>query len=284
MKILNIKIILILIILLLSSCNNEKVNIKEPSGIIEAENIISDSENFEKNKEKFLWAWYYKKSNWIYYFDKKIKQADKETFNLLNHPIWSEYAVDKNNAYWFWKFLKGAEIDSFEVTSFRYAKDNNNVYCFWEKLEWADPETFINTDFMDTYAYDKNNVYYNCYLMKHADNKTFTVFRWWEWIAKDKDNIYCGTESIKWADPETYTIFTIQSKKRNYLTSYSKDKNSIYYNCSRPLKEAHVETFEIINPFFAKDKKYVYHYNQIMEWVDPNNYTLEELEKKVNKF
>ena len=66
--------------------------------------------------------------------------------------------------------------------------------------------------------------------------------------------------------------------------SYNKDKNNVYYSCNHIIEDADPESFELINPFFAKDKNHVYQYSKILEWIDPNNYTMEELEDKRNQF
>lgn len=275
------KITIVLFILLLTSCqevvNNDDIKINTKKTITISWNIEPEPEIKEN---KFLWAWYYRKTDGIYYFDDKIKNADRDSFELLNNPIWSEYGVDKENAFGFWNHLKWADLDSFKVTSFRYAVDKNNVYCFWEKLEWADTNSFKNNDIWDTYALDKNNVYFNCDVISWADVNSFEVIKWWEWVAKDKNNIYCWYEKINSIDRDSYTEFYIESWKRGkILSQYSKDKNNVYYWCSYIIEEADPDSFEIINPFFAKDKNNVYKYNKILEWIDPNNYTIEELEK-----
>lgn len=276
-------ILSIFISLTFSSCSNQNIsnNNVDKNITIDTEKIEPESKQEVKKENKFLWAWYNRESDGIYYFDDKLKNAHRDSFELLNHPIWSEYGIDNKNAYGFWKLLLWSDLASFEVLSFRYAKDKNNVYCYWETLEWVPSNTFINTDFMDTYAISEDDVYYNCDLLTGARGESIEILRWWEWMAKDGESVYCGAEKINWADSDSYSLFSITHWKRTMATQYSKDKNNVYFSCSRILEGADPDSFEIISPFFAKDKNNIYHHNKILDGVDIENYTLDGLEKMV---
>lgn len=225
----------------------------------------------DSQKEHFFGAGYYKRPDGIYYHDKKLKNADKETFKLLNEPIWSEYATDKNHAYGFGKELKNIDLASFKVLNFRYAQDKNNIYCFGEKLlvktfQKANPGTFISNPKMDPYAKDKNHAYYNCDVIEGANSKSFTVLA--SDVAKDDVSVFCGKTKLKNADSESFYVFPLQTGKGTITADYSKDKNNVYYRCKHIVKNADPNSFEIINSYFAKDAKHIFNNGRIA----PNNF------------
>lgn len=235
--------------------------------------------NQRQQGEEHLGASYYKKPDGVYYGEDKLKNADKETFKLLNDPIWSEYATDKNRAYGFGKELKNVDLNSFNVLSFRYAKDKTNVFCFGDKLEKADPESFENSEKWDTYSKDKNSVYFNCNIIDIAEPQSFTVYFGGEGIAKDKNNVFCGQEKLKGADASTFSqVIPPNPEERGAHFEYTKDKSNVYYRCNYIVKNADSETFEVIDFNFAKDKNHIFKDGAILEGFNPKTFKSEDVE------
>lgn len=212
----------------------------------------------EKSEEEYFYgASYYKRTDGIYYGDKKLKRAYKDTFQLINKPIWSEYAQDSSHAFGFGKELKWVDLKSFKVLSFRYAKDLDAVYCFGDRIVWADAATFENTPFMDMYARDKNHIYYNCDILEGLDPASFEVLKS-NTIVRDKEYIFCDNTKMKDVDAWSFSIVLWISKGTEPVPSeYSKDKNHVYFWC-HILDGADSGSFKTIDVFIGKDKNHTY--------------------------
>jgi hypothetical protein len=75
--------------------------------------------------------------------------------------------------------------------------------------------------------------------------------------AKDKNHVYVNGLPIQGANPETYEVLP--------WGIFAKDDNQVFfrhwyapYAPNIPLQGVDVESFEVVNRFYAKDKQYVY--------------------------
>lgn len=159
----------------------------------------------ETGVPNFRDVFYAKDWSWVYIGVKKIKEADLETFEVLNY----DYAKDKNHVYRYEKIIEEADPSTFEFLNGSYSKDENNVYeerstyfPGW-KIKWADPSTFQVLE-ISTYAKDKNFVYWLGNVIEEADPLTFTVIIWSLYFWKDKNHVYHLSRVIKGASPETF--------------------------------------------------------------------------------
>ncbi|QLG44344.1 DKNYY domain-containing protein [Costertonia aggregata] len=194
--------------------------------------------------------------------------------------------------------------------------DKNHVYVTVSKrqgdiyttgitiLEDADPKTFKKIDYHG-WAKDHERYYYRNALI-HVDYDSFTFID--EFFSKDKNHVYWHTFSnfVKTdANPETF-VSAEKSKyiaiddKALYVTNYSKDqkepitipytsKDSIkvyddmyfkvgrtVYYVGKPILEADIETFELLEFSYAKDKNHVFYNGKKIEGADPNSFEHDE--------
>ncbi len=273
-----IKVLLLICVLVLSSCGKDKQEDKNSANLegvktwtltlqekTESRSLIENKEEkinkidiVEDSNKRDLWNNYYVKNEGeVYYNWKRIKDADFESFEILE-PIKLET-------------LYVSDGSSFAP----YTKDKNNVYFSWKKIEWADPNTFEVLWWF--YAKDKNNVYTEKIKIKNADSDTFKVL-WW-FYSRDKDGVYFSWKNIDWATPDTFEVLSrgywkdwnkvyflddIIKYELDLNTIYFfkdsifiKDKNGIY--CGRKkLNNADIDTFEILEFWYAKDKNNIY--------------------------
>jgi hypothetical protein len=227
----------------------------------------------------------------VYFRHYEIKGADIESF--LQYP--GCWAIDKNHCYSVSSRLNGADVKTFKVLNYTYAKDKLNVWTLGGKIKDADAETFEacdsgryslgkkrrNNKFYEIYVpygfgKDKNNVYYYNFdgkpnIIKSASPETF-VSLGDGYFGYDSDGVFCEIKKLNKANPKTWKLY-----KTGYL--YSRDKFIYYLN--RIIKDADVETFEIIENVpsvdlvfqYARDKNNYYNNDRII--------TKEEFEKEL---
>jgi hypothetical protein len=233
----------------------------------------------------------------VFFGSNEIKQADPDSF--MQYPGYIAYAKDKNNVYRESKLFKEADKETFEVLNFTYAKDKLNVWIMIGKIENVDAETFEACDdgkysqgkhikngkwyesFVPySFGKDKNNVYYydtlgKIKILKNVISKTFVSLND-GYFGYDENTVFCKHNRLNKANPKTWKLY-----KDGYL--YSKDKYIYYLN--RIIKDADLETFEIVEinkngyiPQYAKDKNNYYNNDTIITKEKFEN----ELEKHKN--
>jgi hypothetical protein len=225
----------------------------------------------------------------VFFRDNEIKGADIESF--IQYPGFVGYAKDKNNVYTGKKIFTESDKDTFEVLNYVYAKDKSNVWTMFGKIKDADAATFtvcdrgkfcigkdnINGKWNESFSpcgfgKDRNNVYYfdtqgKVKIIKNAISETFVSLDD-GFFGYDEKAVFCGHNKLNKANPQTWKLYKI-----GYF--YSKDRHIYYLN--RILKDADVETFEIVEtnktyiPQYAKDKNNYYFTDLII--------TKEEFEK-----
>jgi len=150
---------------------------KDKNNIFEGHINFKDADlYFDAPSFKAFNCYYTLDKNGAYYrLNKKISQADINTFESLNEV----FAKDKNNIYFKWHLIKDVDYSSFKIIEKRFAKDKNQIFYikelsyefnknkFYNKKylkikNMADVNTFeiINNLNYCTYTKDKNNIYY----------------------------------------------------------------------------------------------------------------------------
>ena len=161
---------------------NDKMTFKykgKVTGNDEKESAEAAGSFMETAKELGINYGNYKKlENEIYYADKKVENADFDSFEIYETNnyftlVFSDYAKDKNNVYYAGKLWKEADYKSFEYLGESYAKDGNNIYYSGKKINGADIGTFEIINW--AYAKDKKNVYLKGEIVKGENPAKFKL-------------------------------------------------------------------------------------------------------------
>ena len=179
-----------------------------------------------------------------------------------------------------------------------YIKKDNAVYYKDEigqadekKVNDADFKTFVELN--KIYGKDNKNVFYGDEKLENADFKTFQVVG--ENIGRDKDNFYWYNQKVK-INPKDFKFYKNKDKIVYFRNNgkiydlegldelngikdvdtfevlddeYSKDKHNIYYD-GITLSDVDMDTFQIIMPdAYAKDKNKVYYGSRPIREVNP---------------
>ncbi len=211
----NIKVLLLVCVLVLSSCGKDKENLQDNQKTTYSEESVVLEKNWTwevlENKNKDCWnrtlivsekinpiypfeCWpekLYINKCWVYEGNRKLDWIDINTFQALK----SGYFKDKYNIFRCGRLMKWADVKTFEVINDGYSKDKNRVYSV--NSETTDPNTF--EVLKNGYSKDKNNVYFNHWYMwtielEWADSKSFEVLKYD--YARDKNNIYYENENL----------------------------------------------------------------------------------------
>jgi hypothetical protein len=125
---------------------------------------------------------------------------DKDTLHLVEN---SYYLKDKDNVFYFSKFLVDALPNDFNVFGKFYAKSNNNIYFCGRKIKDIHPASFEYLG--GYYSKDIDKILYKEKPIK-CDPGTFSVFK--DVIcAKDKDFVYEYGEVLDHVDPKNFESF-----------------------------------------------------------------------------
>ena len=179
-----------------------------------------------------------------------------------------------------------------------YIKKDNAVYYkdeIWQadekKVNNADFKTFVELN--KIYGKDNKNVFYGDEKLENADFKTFQAVG--ENIGRDKDNFYWYNQKVK-INPKDFKLYKNKDKIRYFRNNgkiydlegldelngikdvdtfevlddeYSKDKHNIYYG-EVTLSGVDKDTFQIIMPnYYAKDKNSVYSGHKKIKGANP---------------
>ncbi len=179
--------------------------------------------------------------------------------------MWKNYTKDKNwiyfNAGWYEWSLISKDFKNFKTLNDYYAIDSENIYINWKESNWWDVKTFEVLS--DWYAKDKNYFFYKNDVnainhMNPSNNNVnnFSVLKYW--YAKDNNNFY-----YKW---ETIHQFLNNDEEKIYDEDFLTDWFYIYRRNSNNnfirFKINDIETLEILNYFYIKDKTWIYSDNQ----------------------
>ncbi len=221
-------------------------------------------------EEKFIGGGYHIFPDHVDSHNKTIQGADPGTFRFAPGATHSEYAIDKNNAYGFGHKLENADLESFRALTFRYAKDKNTVYWFGDKLESADPKTFVSNESMDPYAKDKAHSYFNGKIIDKEYGDSFTGQA--PMVAKNNRNVFCGGQINEKADAKTFHSLSLPNTTEGGLSRYSADAKHVFHDCSYTINDADVNSFQLIDFHFAKDKQYIFQEGRIIKNIDVHSF------------
>ena len=189
---------------------------------------------------------YSSNNNNIYYKDRKISGADKESFAIEKKNVF--YSRDKNFVYFMGEKQEKIDNDTFEMLSYRYSKDKNHVYRNNRIFDGTDPDSFVILD--DNYVKDKNSVYFENLKIDLSDPETFIIMKYR--YSKDKNFAYKEGKRIDGADGASFTEIQEISGR-----VYHKDRENVYLKGVK-IDGADPETFMAVNHEYSKDKKNVY--------------------------
>ena len=179
-----------------------------------------------------------------------------------------------------------------------YIKKDNAVYYkdeIWQsdekKVNDADFKTFVELN--KIYGKDSKNVFYEDRKLDNADVKTFQAIS--DELGKDKKYIYRYDEKME-VNPKDFQLYKNKDKIRYFRNNgklyeagtflenttvedldtfeilddeYSKDKHNIYYG-GVTLSDVDMDTFQIIMPnYYAKDKNSVYSGHKKIKGANP---------------
>ncbi len=237
--------------------------------------ITNDVENFQFFNSEFSdflgeYGWYSRDTKNVYYRDKKIKNADPETFQFLPNEYF--FAKDKNLVFHDEHIIEGADPETFEIVPYatymernRYGKDKNNVfYINWEytaMLKNADPKTFEHViydgDSNSQYGKDKNHVFYHEKQVKDADVKSFAIKELaldngYRYAPQDKNNVFDEDQIMIFSDSfrsdHSYPAITFL-KEKGIVKGY-KDGSFGYWN---PINRAEFVKMALLTKYSTQE-------------------------------
>lgn len=185
----------------------------------------------------------------------EVKNADYETFKVINNNLKIDLALDKNYVFINTSILELADPNTFEQIKGYYWKDKKNVYLLshWEpRIIDADPKTFevFNNDI---WSKDKNHIYYKVCKVIEVESKSFVP------IDEDwgKDDSFYYHQNLK--------LYSLDYKSAKILNSnYIKDKNSVFFcgTFAKLVKDANPKTFKADVSWLGHDDKYMFEWEE----------------------
>ena len=196
--------------------------------------------------------------NAVYDRGKLIKGLDPVTFEDLN----GDFYKDKNGVYYEGMLMKGIDSKSFEpFVNYTHVKDKNGIYSFYpkeneiviEKVEIS-PEIDLKTlqpiENYSEYSKDKNNVYYHFQKIEDVDTGTFEPEGYS--IGKDKMGVYYETLKVNGVDVNSFEVLK---------NDFFKDKNNVYYK-NKKLEIFKPKNFEVIDYSLVKQNEDLYYFTE----------------------
>lgn len=251
---------------------------KDKNAIYKKENRLSgiDPATFEEIDAAFT-----KDKNNIYYEDVPMKGIDPKTFEpFVNYT----HVKDKNGIYHFYLFNDdlvvekvelSPEIDLKTLQSFEnyaeYSKDKNNVYYDFQKIEGADIKTFEPDGY--SIGKDKKGVYYKTHKINGIDVNSTEVLE--NEFYKDKNNIYYRNKKLENFKPENFEVISsslVQQNEDFYYFTEDENDNTKFFLLEN--KNVDVETFEVLDEEYTKDKNNVYYKGKILKGADVKTFDI----------
>ena len=245
---------------------------KDKNAIYKKENRLSgiDPATFEEIDAAFT-----KDKNNIYYEDIPMKGIDPKTFEpFVNYThvkdkngIYHFYLF--NDDLVVEKVELSPEIDLKTLQSFEnyaeYSKDKNNVYYDFQKIEGADIKTFEPNGFF--IGKDKTGVYYKTHKINGIDVNSTEVLE--NEFYKDKNNIYYRNKKLENFKPENFEVISSSLVGQNEDFYYfTEDENDNTKFILLENKNVDAETFEVLDEEYTKDKNNAYYKGKILKGVD----------------
>lgn len=230
-----------------------------------------------------------KGKRYVYYDDTgiyRVLDADYATFTVLSKNL----AKDKSAAFYRSNKIAGVDATSFNTITIKdpkitalvmyagWAKDTKSVYCGGSKLAGSDASTFRFDEF---FPVDKNNVYdpIRCGDVLSSAGSSFKNLG--DGYAKTSDKAFL------------FRSYTKSSYSPGYYYCYYSDTYVVgadaelacYYTSGNyggytdwkvyTLAEVeHINSFEAINAYYAKDSENVYYLGRLMSDADPATFRI----------
>ena len=251
---------------------------KDKNAIYKKENRLSgiDPATFEEIDAAFT-----KDKNNIYYEDVPMKGIDPKTFEpFVNYThvkdkngIYHFYLF--NDDLVVEKVELSPEIDLKTLQPFEnyaeYSKDKNNVYYDFQKIEGADIKTFEPEGFF--IGKDKKGVYYKTHKINGIDVNSTEVLE--NEFYKDKNNIYYRNKKLENFKPENFEVISSSLVGQNEDFYYfTEDENNNTKFILLENKNVDAETFEVLDEEYTKDKNNVYYRGKILKGADVKTFDI----------
>lgn len=251
---------------------------KDKNAIYKKENRLSgiDPATFEEIDAAFT-----KDKNNIYYEDVPMKGIDPKTFEpFVNYTHVKDkngihHFYQFNDDLVVEKVELSPEIDLKTLQSFEnyaeYSKDKNNVYYDFQKIEGADIKTFEPEGFF--IGKDKTGVYYKTHKINGIDTNSTEVLE--NEFYKDKNNIYYRNKKLENFKPENFEVISSSLVGQNEDFYYfTEDKNNNTKFILLENKNVDAETFEVLDEEYTKDKNNVYYKGKILKGADVKTFDI----------
>lgn len=251
---------------------------KDKNAIYKKENRLSgiDPATFEEIDAAFT-----KDKNNIYYEDVPMKGIDPKTFEpFVNYTHVKDkngihHFYQFNDDLVVEKVELSPEIDLKTLQSFEnyaeYSKDKNNVYYDFQKIEGADIKTFEPEGFF--IGKDKKGVYYKTHKINGIDVNSTEVLE--NEFYKDKNNIYYRNKKLENFKPENFEVISSSLVGQNEDFYYfTKDENNNTKFILLENKNVDAETFEVLDEEYTKDKNNVYYKGKILKGADVKTFDI----------
>ena len=251
---------------------------KDKNTIYKKENRLSgiDPATFEEIDAAFT-----KDKNNIYYEDVPMKGIDPKTFEpFVNYTHVKDkngihHFYQFNDDLVVEKVELSPEIDLKTLQSFEnyaeYSKDKNNVYYDFQKIEGADIKTFEPDGY--SIGKDKKGVYYKTHKINGIDVNSTEVLE--NEFYKDKNNIYYRNKKLENFKPENFEVISSSLVGQNEDFYYfTEDENNNTKFILLENKNVDAETFEVLDEEYTKDKNNVYYRGKILKGADVKTFDI----------
>ena len=245
---------------------------KDKNAIYKKENRLSgiDPATFEEIDAAFT-----KDKNNVYYRNVPMKGIDPKTFEPFVNYTHVKDKNGIHHFYLFnddlvvEKVELSPEIDLKTLQSFEnyaeYSKDKNNVYYDFQKIEGADIKTFEPDGY--SIGKDKTGVYYKTHKINGIDVNSTEVLE--NEFYKDKNNIYYRNKKLENFKPENFEVISSSLVGQNEDFYYfTEDENDNTKFILLENKNVDAETFEVLDEEYTKDKNNAYYKGKILKGVD----------------
>ena len=123
------------------------------SGIGNMEVVGADAATFKRHPKN---GDYGMDQNNLYFKDRVISGADRDSFEILRHKYWSK---DKSKAYYGADVVEGLDPSHLKFINEHFITDGTSVYSAGKRLDGVDLASFEIVPGQDTLAKDKNHYY-----------------------------------------------------------------------------------------------------------------------------
>lgn len=189
---------------------------------------------------------------------KEIKEADLETFEILDEGEGNHLAKDKNQFYCYGKPIEGLDSKTGEYLGDWYFKDKNSAFFRRKKLKDSDPNSFQIIE--PPYSKDHKSVYYDEFKLENCSASSFQILA--KNYSRDKNNLYFSRYLVAEADPNGFKLL-LQKGSSPYYT----DGKQVFHQ-KKVLKNSDPNSWGRLYGRYSKDKNQAYYVAKIVEGAD----------------